>query len=261
MTTPDLCSANKELGIKVRNFIMNVPSAKEESITDYLVWKWRELDAKFNYINVKTFTRQQENTKTGADFELELWLVGRTQCLPLLFQAKKFTQPFAGYVGKLNYPRNTQAQLTKLIAYANTKRLLPFYSIYTRAQASSSLCGGGEALDTGIYMIDAHEIKKFADRAHYGSKVSLAALLSRSNPFHCMFCCPMGTKVSYFQKYFRSQAGTSLTREINAIPGYVRQLLFIGEQRDENTSVSRESSSYDYPPVRTVGVYDLRHLE
>ena len=75
MTTPDLCVANKAVGVEVRDFILNVPDAKEESITDYLVWKWRALDTRFNYVNVKTFTRQEENAKTGADFELELWLV------------------------------------------------------------------------------------------------------------------------------------------------------------------------------------------
>lgn len=80
MNILDLCEANKALGIEVREFILNVPDAKEESITDYLVWKWRSLDKKFNYINVKTFNRHEENAKTGADFELELWLVGSKQC-------------------------------------------------------------------------------------------------------------------------------------------------------------------------------------
>ena len=126
MNTLELCEANKAVGTEVRNLILNVPDAKEESITDYLVWKWRTLDKKFNYINVKTFNRHEENAKTGADFELELWLVGDTQCVPLLFQAKKFNRPFGGYVSKLNYPKNTQAQLQKLLRYAAAKRMLPF---------------------------------------------------------------------------------------------------------------------------------------
>ena len=257
MTTSDLCVANKAVGLKVRDFILNVPDAKEESITDYLVWKWRALDAKFNYINVKTFNRHEENAKTGADFELELWLVGRTQCVPLLFQAKKFTQPFAGYVGKLNYPLNSQSQLQKLLSYAAAKRLLPFYSIYTHVQANRPLCGGRSDLDTGIYMIDAQKIKEFADGAH-GRKVSLAALLRHSNPFHCMFCCPMSTNGSYFQNYFRSQADSGVMRKPDEMPGYARQLLYSREQRGENESVSQETLSEDFPPVRAVGVYDLR---
>jgi len=51
---------------------------KEESITDFLLWKWRELDKRFKFINITTFTRSDEGSRTGADFELELWLVGRS---------------------------------------------------------------------------------------------------------------------------------------------------------------------------------------
>lgn len=117
----DLCERNKAIGLQVRDFILNVPNAKEESITDYLVWQWGLLDSRFRYIKVKTFTRQEENTSTGADFELELWVVGKTKFLPLLFQAKKFLKPFDSYQQKLNYPNNKQKQLATLLAYASTK--------------------------------------------------------------------------------------------------------------------------------------------
>lgn len=43
--------------------MLNVPDVKEESITDYLVWKWRELDKKVNYINVSTFTGKKKRHK------------------------------------------------------------------------------------------------------------------------------------------------------------------------------------------------------
>lgn len=260
MNILDLCEANKALGIEVRDFILDVPDAKEESITDYLVWKWRSLDKKFNYINVKTFNRDEENAKTGADFELELWLVGSKQCVPLIFQAKKFTRPFAGYVSKLNYPKNSKAQLLTLLQYAANKRMLPFYSIYTHVQADRPLCGGRDDLDTGIYMIDAQEIEKFADGVH-GRQVSLAAILKRSNPFHCMFCCPMSINGGYFQKYFRSQVDSSVTRMHEEMPSYALQLLNTRNQQGENVSLSREALSEDFPPVRAVGIYDLRDRE
>ena len=260
MNSPDLCIANKAVGVEVRDFIINVPDTKEESITDYLVWKWRTLDARFNYLNVKTFTRQEENAKTGADFELELWLVGRSQCIPLLFQAKKFTRPFAGYVGKLNYPGNSQAQLQKLLSYAAAQRLLPFYSIYTHVAASRPLCGGRSDLDTGVYMIDAHEIKKVADGAQ-GRKVSLATLLRLSNPFHCMFCCPMSRDGSYFQNYFRSTAGKEVARRPEELPAYAQRLLYSRDERGDKKSVDEAALSEELPPVRVVGVYDVRDRE
>ena len=244
----------------MRNFILNVPDAKEESITDYLVWKWRILDARFNYINVKTFTRHQENAKTGADFELELWLVGRSQCVPLLFQAKKFNKPFGGYLGKLNYPKNSQAQLQKLISYATARRLLPFYSIYTHVAAKRPLCGGRSDLDTGVYMIDAQKVKNFADGAH-GRNVSLDNLLKHSNPFHCMFCCPMGTEGSYFQSYFRSQEGENVARRPSEMPAYAQRLLRSRDQDGSIERVNQEGLGDDLPSVRALGVYDLRDRE
>ena len=260
MTLPDLCDTNKAVGIEVRNFILNVPDAKEESITDYLVWKWRILDARFNYVNIKTFTRHEEHATTGADFELELWLVGRSQCIPLLFQAKKFTQPFGGYVRKLNYPDNSQAQLQKLLSYAASRRLLPFYSIYTDLPANMPLCGGRSDLETGIYMIDAETIKTFADGLH-GRKISLADLLRRSNPFHCMFCCPMGIEGNYFQRYFRSQSGAAAARSAEAMPAYAKRLLSSPPRQNEFDASDDDNPGVDLPPVRAIGVYDLRDRE
>ena len=84
------CKKNKRVSSDVKEFMINVPDVKEESITDYLFWKWRKLNSKFNYFNVKVFTRQKENQLSGADFELNaLWLVRRQTHIKLVIQAKK----------------------------------------------------------------------------------------------------------------------------------------------------------------------------
>jgi len=36
------CEANKALSLKVLEFMRHVYDIKEESITDFLVWQWRE---------------------------------------------------------------------------------------------------------------------------------------------------------------------------------------------------------------------------
>lgn len=41
----NICEANKAVSLEVKKFMLNVLDVKEESITDYLVWKWRELVA------------------------------------------------------------------------------------------------------------------------------------------------------------------------------------------------------------------------
>ena len=48
MTYTDPCDCNKAIGLEVRDFVRNVPDVKEESITDYLIWKWKLLDSRFN---------------------------------------------------------------------------------------------------------------------------------------------------------------------------------------------------------------------
>lgn len=260
MTNASLCDSNKALGLEVRDFILNVPDAKEESITDYLVWKWRLLDARFKYINTKTFTRQEESSTTGADFELELWLVGRTKCVPLLFQAKKFLKPFDSYVNKLNYPGTTQTQLQTLLSYAASHALLPFYAIYTAAASARPLCGGRTDLDTGVYMIDAVTMKAFADGAH-GRKVSLNTLIAHSNPFHCMFCCPMGGEERYFSRYFNAQASGPAGRSRDSLPAYASQILSMQAEPSEKVALDGRRIDGELPPVRAIAVYDLTRTE
>ena len=138
----NLCDANKAVSLEVKNFmLLNVPDVKEESITDYLVWKWRELDSRFKYINVATFTRQEESTTTGADFEIELWLVGNKFHFPLVFQAKKFVKPNDSYVTKLNYPSKTQGQLTTLLAYAKAHLITQLSHPGLAAGTAAAGCG------------------------------------------------------------------------------------------------------------------------
>lgn len=256
MYSSELCKANKAIGLEVRNFIVNVPGVKEESITDYLVWKWRLLDARFKYIKTKTFTRQEESSSTGADFELELWIVGRTKCLPFLFQAKKFIKPFDSYITKLNYPNNTQAQLRMLLSYAASKSLLPFYAIYTNIATPRPMCSMREDLRTGVYMIHANTINEFANRVH-GRKVSLSSLIGRGNPLHCMFCCLMGSMEAYYCHYFNSGSAGKFIRPRDALPSYVTQVLNMPTNLDNADGSIGTRIDGELPSVRCIGVYDL----
>ncbi len=46
-----ICDSNKAIGLEVRDFIANVTDTKEESITDYLIWRWKLLDARFKFLS------------------------------------------------------------------------------------------------------------------------------------------------------------------------------------------------------------------
>ena len=260
MTSTDLCDCNKAVALDVRDFVLNVPDVKEESITDYLVWKWRLLDSRFNFLKVKTFTRQEENTTTGADFEL--WLIGRTKCIPLLFQAKKFLKPFDSYVLKLNFPKNTQGQLGTLLAHAKSGRFLPFYAIYTgHNRTVRPMCGGHRSdCDTGVYMIDATTVKGFAD-GRRRKPLALDDILRKSNPFHCMFCCTMGIEKNYFSRHFSAQPLVDVVRGPNDLPQYVQELLNM-DLASQLPEQSRERlQNVALSPARIIGVYDLRQEE
>lgn len=255
MRRMNICEANIALSREVHEFLINVPDVNEESVTDFLIWRWRQLDKRFNYLSAKTFTRHQEHSLTGADFELELWLVGRRQSIPLLFQAKKFIKSYDSYVRRFNYPNNTQNQMLTLQGYAAKHSLLPFYAIYSSNSGGvMPLCGGRQAPpEAGVYMLPATDAKTFGD-AGYGKQLALETILGKSNPFHCIFCCPFGISTRYFQHYFGAELD-NVVRDSSELPRYVQTLLY-----------SEETGEPDYWPeecsrTKAIAVYDLREIE
>lgn len=103
-----VCSCNEKLVKEIKSFLENVRDVKEESITDYLVWKWAEMDKRFR---VHTYSRIEEHKISGADFDLELWIVGRSKILSLAVQAKKFRKPYDAYATKIKYPKCSSQQI------------------------------------------------------------------------------------------------------------------------------------------------------
>lgn len=85
-----LCQMHKDIEEEVIDFSTYVQSAGEESITDYLFWRWALANRKYSHFTAKTFTKFQESRVTGADFEMEIWFVGKSFSLPLAIQAKKY---------------------------------------------------------------------------------------------------------------------------------------------------------------------------
>lgn len=270
----ELCEANRAIAKEIKNFIKNVPQVKEESITDYLVWKWSLLDKRFRYVNITTFTRQEESLRTGADFELELWLIGNAYCLPLLFQAKKFVKPFDSYVNKLNYPKGTQGQLSKLLSYAKAKNRLPFYIYYSFADSNTRVncirnntdyptaggnCAENAKVDTGLFISDAFTVKEFADRTH-GIRVSKNAILEKSSPFHCIFCCSLYDIEGYlYNKYKKLYVEIGISQNIySSLPDYVSYMLNGGTNQIDKHSLLLMINQYELELYRNVAVYDLR---
>ena len=250
------------LGIEVKDFLRHVPNANEESITDYLVWKWRLLDKRFNYLTVATHSHRKESATSGADFEMELWLVGKESSLPLLFQAKKLVKPYDGYVRRLRYPNGSNGQLARLLKYARQTGHHPFYALYAIPDHTGGpACQCMGAADGGVFVVHAHGILGFANGKH-GRQVSKGALLGVSRPFHCWFCCQSlaGLLVGYLNGTVRFfEPGIRGALPTSDLPAYARALLpdSHGVERLETDANRR----LERLPARRVGVYDLRGEE
>ena len=251
------CQEHKSVTHEVKEFLMNVDGVGEESITDFLLWKWALIDKKFKSINVASFTRQEESRVSGADFEMEVWLVGSKLSYPLVFQAKKFVKPYDAYVNKLNYPKNTKNQMNTLLKYASANSKIPFYAFYSLPdKKTKAMCRHNDVKDCGLFMAHANVVEEFADGKH-GRKVSKNDLLGVSNPFHCIFCCPIAFG-GYFEKYFPSIGGEFREQRL---PQYVRYLLDAHELEISEERVKSFIKEYELGKFRHVAVYDMRELE
>jgi hypothetical protein len=253
----NLCDVHKSVAAEVKQYLLNVPTVNEESITDYLVWKWRMLDSRFNCIDVRTHSHNKESTTSGADFEMELWLVGRELSLPLLFQAKKLARPYDGYVRKLRYPNNSKGQLALLLKYARRKRRLPFYAFYAVPDHTGGpKCNCTGTTDCGVFVASAHAILAFANGKR-GRRVSKGALLGASQPFYCWYCCSSLLFLNFYlnglAKFFAPEMRGIATSEL---PPYARRVLAGSEllTSTEDGAIER----LEWPGVRRVATHDMR---
>lgn len=245
------CDTHRSVGAEVKAFMQNVSDVKEESITDFLMWRWAEADPHFHYMRASSYSRHEESTKTGADFEMEIWVVSDTGSLSLLFQAKKLTKPFAGYWQKLAYPKSTKQQLSMLLDYSQQVGRLPFYAFYAdtdNPHGSRCLCGA--ASDSAVFIADAHTIKSFVD-AMPRRQISKADLIETSYPFHCLFCCPL-RNVGYMSLLVEfMQSAQPVARP--PLPSYAKRLL--DGTLEERIELRDEK---ELPQSRLIGVYDMR---
>jgi hypothetical protein len=249
------CEENKKISYDTWDFIEYVPDVGEESITDYLVWQWRKLNNKFNFLNVKKHTRQFENSISGADFELELWILSRKQSLSFVFQAKKLLKNYNGYTNKLNYQNGANRQVDVLINYARSVRKIPFYILYAQPNNSTrTICPLNEIEKTALFMTDAFTIDKLTVNFQ-NRRLSKDRILQETNPFHCLFCCPItrDSLTEYLKRYFPTLTQQEMLYETNEIPNYVEMIASNEIQNIEEFILQNELTRF-----RNIGVLDLR---
>ena len=184
----NICEKHREVERQVVEFTENVRHVGEESITDYLFWKWADINKCFQHLDFRPYTKFQESKTSGADFRMEIWLVGKTQSLPLLFQAKKISKEHKKYVSAINYPDQSKGQITKLLGHANITKKVPLYIFYSASSTSKVNIFSRKLLkDSGVFIAHAKTVNKLAPQKPY-AKLSKTKLLSKSIHFHELFC-------------------------------------------------------------------------
>jgi Ni/Co efflux regulator RcnB len=258
----NICAANHALSVEVLKFLENVGDVKEESITDYLVWKWRELDRRFNFVRVTPFNHHEENTHTGADFDLELWFVGSNFNVSLAVQSKKVVKQHDSYVRGLRYPKGTKTQMKTLLDYAKRNSRLPCYFLYTIPEATTfpmcmlKHCFSPHLGNGAVFIADALVMEEYADGKH-GRSVSRDQLIGNSIPFHCMFCCPCAGNAGWFQRYF-PRAARLAGDKAATLPSYARRLLAATREPNQQSVTLEPAEREAVRHFRIVGVYDMR---
>jgi hypothetical protein len=251
------CTENIRLDNEVYDFIDYVNDVGEESITDYLVWQWRKLNKKFNYLSVNKHNRHFENIVSGADFELELWILTKRKNFSFVFQAKKIISDYNAYRSKLNYKNGTSRQLDVLINYAKSKNKLPFYLFYSPADSGTQTkCPQNNILKSALFMTDAYSVDNLI--ANFKRKyLSKNRILNETNPFHCLFCCPLidNSFSIYFNKYFPNLSENH-SFDNTEIPNYVNAIA--NNEIEDVTGLIEQNNLFVY---RNIGVLDLRNEE
>ncbi len=259
LITLDPCAAICSACEEVHEFLSEVPGANEESITDFLAWRLKKVHRTFRCAHVVQSTRAREHRVTGADFEMDLWMIGRSRSLSLAVQAKKLPGDFGGYARMLRYGEPPRQQMRTLMAYAKRENKVPAYMFYSGGHGvPSEDMLGSVAVPTGVFLQSA-KVSELMSLGLFGKNLSRSTLLSNSSSFHRLFC--HGTDASGFESTFEAIFGLPVgERSISSseVPRYVVRLL---DGRSLGASRSAEIASSEFPEggvPRVLAVIDLR---
>ncbi len=235
------CERFINISNNVGHFI-NKADAKEESITDYIVWKIRSLfrNTRSFYLNIEQFTHHQEHNVTGADIEIVFIDSRNNQSISFVIQAKKTVKEYDSYCNSLNY--NNGNQLQTLIRYCKDNHKLPFYLFYSNHDINIQtmcryLCGLRHFLSCKcLILVSALTIQSIIQEecSNRNNNLSKYEILKKGNPFACIFCCPIAQGynpgpiehlLDYIKEYY-----DNLTKEfgekeiIKELPEYVKNI-------------------------------------
>lgn len=263
------CGRFIHISWNVGRFI-DMADAKEESITDYIVWKIKSLlrNSRSFYLNIEQFTRHQEHNITGADIEIIFMDSRNNQSISFVIQAKKTVKTYDSYCYSLNY--NNGNQLKTLIRYCRDNHKLPFYLFYSNHDRNiQTMCRylcGLQFLSSCkcLILVSAFTIQSIIQRecSNRNNKLSKYEILKEGNPFACIFCCPIAQGdnpgplehlLDYIKEYY-----DDLTKEfgekeiIKELPEYVKNIKDEKLQQELNEISIIENDKERWEKIREV---------
>lgn len=251
------CKKIKESSLYVKNWLIEQVNVKEESITDWLLC---DLSRKNPNIKYRSFTRNEESRKTGADWEW--WIIFKSFSIKYRVQAKKIKISGNNYPS-INYPRNSSnKQISLLLDSSKKENFIPLYIFYSSK-------GNGIVNNEGVYIKSASNIHKiFLDKSNRPSKyISSDDLLSDSISLFCFICCPFLINrggygfVSFFQNNFDIKYEVDKNNKLGiykSIPDYILALL--EKDNADNRDLFYEKDYFKkIENVKSILLFDLRN--
>ncbi len=174
-----LCTASLICSEHINYWLKRQPEAKEESLTDWLLFALSEYTDRVIY---KQFNRIQEGRETAADWEW-WFILSDTTSFACRIQAKKLSNK-DNYPG-LAYVSGDKLQIERLIENAEQNNFAAFYVLYSDDDGNNKPFPPDIA--TGIYMCEASIIfNSFI--AHRKKPLLPPDILTISNPLPWYLC-------------------------------------------------------------------------
>jgi hypothetical protein len=257
------CKRLRASSVVVRNWIMDQPEVREESITDWLLY---DLRRRIPHIRSVVFNHSEEARKTGADWEW--WFLFQDLNVKMRVQAKKLRAGRNNY-SSLAYTNAHGLQIEKLLEDSRANNSLPFYAFYT--SLSETVMCPQNVNDEGVFLAGGNRI--YTDFVKYRSRtVSTSDVMTRCVGLSCFLCCPtqdssghefVGFLNSHYRREFRRERGEGprgsgeLRGVHNELPGYVLHLI---EHPDQgNTGDWDRNFGRDTAAINALLVYDVRN--
>lgn len=245
------CLESKKISQKIFDFMIHVPKVQEESITDYLLWQWSVIDKKMKY----NLYNKTEESKNGADFSLELWIIKSSYAIPLLIQAKKMKSDEKKLCAEsINYNvyKPGDRQYDKLITTARKEKKIPLYLFYAlpdnKTMSNCKICGVESYKDNSVlYFLSAFSIKSLGKCYKKTSSTKRATIdhltkndiLDNAINMCCLYCCKLKCKKD--KKLTENIDYEYKINGLNNLPKHVTMLL----ENKKGSSINRNIAIID----------------